>query len=251
MSACQDIGTISKFEFKQRYTKIKSVGSGENGVVYNAINKQTGHNVALKIAYDGNKQEIEPSCNYASILRWTEGIVSVYEYGLIEGKDYLFYTMPILYQLPTMTSEQELDFVFELLYTLVVLAQHGISHNDLNSDNILCKTVSYKRQYIINDRRYLISSNILPVIIDFGEISLNAPTDRFSGDTIWKLVAMEDMEYSLENIIRDENILNTLVEELRASDRFDILFHPIFDSLRQKDIQAGDVIKIFESLLLN
>lgn len=249
MAMCQNLGTISKQELKRLYKKIDFLGAGEAGKVYRMVNNQTEQIVALKISYEGGIREIAPSCNYESTSKRTEGIITIYEYGILEDKDYLFYTMPVLQRLPGMDSSLELNFIFELLYTIVVLAQEGIVHNDLNPGNILCKSVPYKRQYIINDRTYVLSSNILPVIIDFGEVSLKAPPDRFSEDTIWKLVGREGMENALEDILQDQSILDAIIPNLRNSDSFGILFHPIFDPLISSEfLLPGDIIKVFSPL---
>lgn len=250
MASCQNLGTISKIELNQLYTKIKILGSGSAGTVFQVLRNSDQSVCALKISKDGDLQEIEPSCNYGYLAKWTEGLINIYEYGIIEDKEYLFYTMPILQRLPIMSSIEQLDFLFELLYTVVILTKNGILHNDLNSDNILIKPVSYKRQYIVNGRRFIVNNKIAPVIIDFGEVTITEPLSKFSGDTLWKLVGDEDMEYSLEEIIGDENILNAITDKLRNNDSFEILLDSMFESLRQRDVDAGDLIKIFEPITL-
>jgi serine/threonine protein kinase len=258
MSQCRDLGILCEKEFAEKYKGIELLGQGAFGKVYKVVDTQNDKIVALKIVEhedifetdeNGKIFEIDPSCNHESISKWTDGIIRIHEYGYLESGAY-FYTMPVLCKIPKMNAVQELDFVFELLYTLVVLAQHGIAHRDISPDNILCKSIPYKRQYIINGRTYIINSNILPVLIDFGAVDFKAPKDRFSDYTLRGLIVEFIMQPTLTRLLSDKQIKRIIISRLKKSDKFDILCDPIFNSLVQTELEPGDIIKVFSPLVI-
>jgi hypothetical protein len=217
-------------------------------MVCKAVNNLTQQQVVLKLAHPSHIDEVKPSCEYESIFEYTDGIVRIYEYGVISSNPpKMFYTMPKLKNIRIMTPEQELDFVFELLWTIIILCSHGISHDDLHHKNIMCQPVSHNRQYIINDRKYTITYKFTPVIIDLSpdfDVSRNVISPSI-------LRSLFGQEAELRYLIFDPTIVTTIIEAVQKSNRFDILLHPIFDPLRNRSGFEDQVIKTFKPFQIN
>jgi serine/threonine protein kinase len=185
---------------------------------------------------------------------FTDGLLKIREAGTCERlhQNEIFYTTPILYEVDVsvMDLRQQLDLIFEILLTLVVLNQNGIVHNDLHDENIMMQRVNYHRRYTINGHSYITRFNYLPVIIDFGGATFTYPMKEFSMDDTAMLITGD--QYYPEGALRRLSFDNEVVDLVQGlfddSDSFSILLDPMFDSIKNTPVEDGIVIKGFSAM---
>lgn len=153
-------GTIVKTAFDE-YTVIEQVGSGGNGRVFSATNKD-GVNVAIKF--------VEKNISHEKLKRFKNEIhfcehhdhpnlVKIKDRGYVflDEKDYVFYVMPLYAETLKnkikngVSHDKILDIFIGLLEGLKYAHEHGSIHRDIKPDNIMFEINSY-----------------VPVICDFG-----------------------------------------------------------------------------------
>lgn len=72
------------------------------------------------------------------------------------------------------------SIMFELYTAIHVINSNKISHGDLSMGNVMITKTPIPRVYNINNKIYKITSEFLPVIIDFGESMEIVPVTKFS-----------------------------------------------------------------------
>jgi len=152
--------------------------------------------------------------------------------------DFLYKLAGKVEEIDKTSSDENLGFFFELFYAVVVFGLNDIEHGDLNAGNVVGTTVDYKRQYIINDVVFTISSPVMPVIVDWAEPTGNL-TGRYSSD-------MEKIGSGI-TAYHGIQFASEIVEKF-VSDDNNILFLDIFSRFRINEVKVGDKIKFYEAV---
>jgi len=140
----------------RRYTFIRPIGQGGMGVVYEALDRLTGREVALKRVWaeadafglgDSNelydfRLALAREFKLSASLRHPN-IVQVLDYGF-DGERQPYYTMELLKQPRSLfevgveaSLEQQVSLIVQTLYALSYLHRRGIVHRDLKPANVL------------------------------------------------------------------------------------------------------------------
>ena len=136
------------------------------------------------------------------------------------------------------SSDQNLGFMFELIYIILVLDVNAIEHGDLNAGNVVATTAPYKRQYTINGIPFTIPGSIMPVIIDWAE-----PTGNMTGDNktdLQKLIFELRSYYGIT--------LPTEIETMLMQNDFHALMSDLFTRFRNIELTVGDAVKFCQPL---
>ena len=268
MTSCVDLGIIKINDFIKQFEILDELGAGEFGIVLRALDKIKNEIVAIKLILDFSAMsaEIEISCELDELRSYTDSITQIYSFGKITDiydNEFLhewiggrtskstinFYISPV-YKIAygsKLTIKDQTEILFEIIYTILILNRHGILHNDLNGKNIVYKKVNYKRQYMINDTIIICDGNCIPILIDFGSSDYITPTSDFSSDDIMEFSdALYQGKFNREFDLK----LRKKIEQLLSSLRADILLDPIFKILMNRIIEGGDLIKIFQQIIV-
>lgn len=140
----------------RRYQLLEKVGEGGMGAVYKAHDNLTGATVALKQVTtsatnlvfnsrgDSSNLHIALALEFQTLASLRHpNIISVLDYGFDENRD-PFFTMEYLDKAQTITDagkekslDEKLNFMLEMLQSLVYLHQRDVLHRDLKPDNVL------------------------------------------------------------------------------------------------------------------
>mgnify|MGYP003144670630 CR=1 FL=1 len=138
-------------------------------------------------------------------------------------------------------KEDLIDYTFELFMALHILNIHDIVHGDLHDGNVGTIKTKAKRAYRINGTDYLVTSNLMPVVFDYGKAQ----------------ITFDDTIESYELLSEFESIMFLFTEEERESilyarnvKEFKKVFDlPIFDHLRNRSIVGeGETVIIFKEI---
>ncbi|XP_063697041.1 serine/threonine-protein kinase PAK 2-like [Culicoides brevitarsis] len=130
-----------------RYEKKKEVGKGASGVVFIALDQETGAEVAIKVIDLNNQSSKELILNEIRVLNDFnhKNLVNFLQAYLIEEKNHLWVILEYMDGGPltdvvteTIMKERQIAYVCrEVLNVISFLHSKGIIHRDVKSDNIL------------------------------------------------------------------------------------------------------------------
>lgn len=130
-----------------RYEKKKEVGKGASGVVFIALDQETGAEVAIKVIDLNNQSSKELILNEIRVLNDFnhKNLVNFLQAYLIEDKNHLWVILEYMDGGPltdvvteTIMKERQIAYVCrEVLNVISFLHAKGIIHRDIKSDNVL------------------------------------------------------------------------------------------------------------------
>ncbi len=137
-----------KAEFSNRYEVLESLGHGGMGAIYKAKQKQPPRVVVLKVMLNGKfasrryRMRFEREAQAVARLKHP-GIVSVYEYGEVNGQPY--FTMEYVegcsvrdyVQRHSLEKRQICELVMKTCKAVAYAHQRGVIHRDIKPTNIL------------------------------------------------------------------------------------------------------------------
>lgn len=137
-----------------RYQKVEKLGKGTYGVVFKAIDKETGEFVALKQMTFAQEEDGIPattlremsilrSISHINIITLKDVIIQPNSLTLIQ--EYLDYTLRFLLNRSKKRLNPDLikSYSFQLLCGIYVLHTHRIIHRDLKPENLLLDSSGY------------------------------------------------------------------------------------------------------------
>jgi len=144
----QDRLQAMKAEFSDRYEVLEALGHGGMGAIYKAKQKQPSRVVVLKVMLNGKfasrryRMRFEREAQAVARLKHP-GIVSVYEYGEVNGQPY--FTMEYVdgcsikdYALRHNLDKRHIcDLVAKTCRAVAYAHQRGVIHRDIKPNNIL------------------------------------------------------------------------------------------------------------------
>lgn len=259
-----------------RFVPIVELGTGSEGITFKVLDIDTNKVSAMKsriLEYD-SFQEIKIGCMLAPTRMYTHSIIMPELWGItdrlvfLDGSNpilsnwlnnqevqtvlegfadkseirSLIFTMPLLdATLDSIYSElthiEKLSIFFELVIALISLRRINIIHNDLHGGNILIKKTDECRSYTINNTSYIITSEYMPVIIDFG-IATNFKNQRhYAAD--WSLTHKRFIDV----------LPVSLIPEIKKANG-KILLDPIFDYFKTDQMIPGVLVRLFASITI-
>jgi len=140
------------------------------------------------------------------------------------------------------SDDQLLGYMFELIYTLIILDKNQIEHGDLNAGNISGRRVDYERRYSINEVEYVISTPIMPIIIDWAE-----PTGNLKSK-------LKDLQHFPGAIFQYYGIdFDPSLKQLLSKADYEVIFSPVFSRFlfenREVKSDEGKKMKIFDNFV--
>ncbi len=218
----------------KRYRLIKQIGEGGMGIVYQALDRLTGGDVALKRVALPDREKIGLSTSDANDIRRTlvqefkilasirhPYIINVLDYGFDSNRQ-PFFTMELLEDTQTLVAacqkrplEVKIRLIVQMLQALAYLHRRGIVHRDLKPDNVL----------VVGD---------MVKVLDFGlaqKVDLDAVSDEVAGTMAY--IAPEVLMGGGANEASDIYAAGVLIYEIFAgrlpfiADTFDQLMQTI------------------------
>lgn len=151
--------SISQGSYHQRYTiGKKSLGSGGNGTVWEAVRNEDGIGVALKILNEEAKSNKEKCLRFEDEINTMlkaapeiAGVMPIWDYSLTE----YWYAMPVAESISKHINgvESIVDGIIQIAGTLVELHNIGLAHRDIKPGNLL----------FYNDRFYLCDFGLVDI----------------------------------------------------------------------------------------
>lgn len=187
MYSCDLIENIDQLEpvsneyFLDRFTLIERLGSGSFGSVNKYYDKVENMDVAIKSG-NINIDEIKIGCIatqlqvYTNSLNYYLGFMFIRDdtHNDTRNKYNKYDDNNVLLVMPVNEPNYGMnvtvnDLAFEFMIALYVAFRIGnFSLQDINNSNITYRKVNYSRLYKINDVNYIVNSEYIPVIIDYG-----------------------------------------------------------------------------------
>lgn len=263
MNTCKEpnIFSVASTDYiLNRFIILEELGRGGNGIVYKVLDNETNEIVALKstLFFSENNTdlpiEIEMGCKLISTRIHTHSLAIPINYAIVEAgvlldEDFKYeinfdkiqknskgliitflladMTLPDAY--PQLTFEDKRDILFELIIAIKFLHETGVHHTDLTANNIVVKKINEKRSYTINGVQHIVTSDYLPIIIDFGEA---------------EMYPMFNSDWHIDKYFSD---LNTTVYENEEQ----FLLNPFFADLKYRTTNAGELVRIFADITIN
>jgi len=268
MQSCDsinDIREVSSEYIINRFTILSDLGSGIEGIVFKVVDNETNEVMALKSILLPNDAQIILGCMLMKTFPFTNSISIPKLFAVVNhnvfldiddpkipnwsisqlvdtiGHRGLVFTMDIL-ELNFMSvygmrrNDQQTDILYELALAILALHDICVTHQDLHRENVLLRKTNEIRVYNINGRNYTVVAKHQPVIIDFGLaecIDNNESTD-------WT---------SLLELFNDVTNNKDLLDTIKIGNR-NMLLSPIFDKLRERVIQPGELVRLFSPITI-
>ena len=239
-------------EFDARYKILEEAGSGENAIVYKALDTETDEVVAVKSIYFIN--ELITACLLSESSLYTDSILGIKNWTPLRTARDIFIIMPYLKQ--TLSSLSGLDsdsvncIIFELIVAITIMERFNVIHDDIKPENIMIRRADQIRCYTINNVGHYVNCPYQPVIIDFGEAYVTDFSDR--GD--W---TNDEFDLGLDSIVKFlQNIgdypLPPNVSEFgkNVDAKRAYLFSATFNYLREFQLVGVETVRFFEPMTI-
>lgn len=261
------------FDKLKKKLKFKTyISSGYFGDVYRVSSKNK-KSMIIKLMYDSlpSRNEVKLVNKVNKLIRYTPHLPLIYKdykcsamkfrgydhQGIAKSyNDWTYITEgpgiamvmedagPLIKQFFTMNVgfHQEMQCLFQLMYTIYVLQTFNIKHNDIYTNNItfLTSSTRYKWCYRVEKDYYYISSKYVPILIDFGQGS-SKKTQEFDEWYVHDTVKLLDV---FRRLSKDTLVINTIDGIMK-----DILTKD--GNLRKKYKNVNTIIKKFFGMFMN
>ena len=141
---------------------------------------------------------------------------------------------------PTLNSDDEIDFVFEIFMAIYVLNSHNIAHGDLHVGSIGYTITDVKRSYRINGKSFLVKSEYMPILFDYGN-------SYYVNDSKEIYSMLED--HTQITKLLDYKDLDIILYAKNVKDFGKIFIRNIFKNIRHRKLESrGEYVTFFKEI---